>query len=86
MNERLNGFTSAELAAELKAREGPAPALPIAAASPDFTRLTKCITDGLADMVEKSYEDEDLKSYIYEEAVEAVYGKGFWSWRRAQKW
>ena len=55
-------------------------------AQPDFSALIRCVTGGVAQAIKDGYEDEDLRSYIYEAAMEAVYGPGYWPWRRSQKW
>ena len=52
----------------------------------DFTNLVTLIVEGFNKANIEGYFDDDLKGYIYEAAVEAVYGKSFWEWRKKQKW
>jgi hypothetical protein len=33
-----------------------------------------------AEVEEKGYEDDDFQHYVYEAAMEAVYGQGYWAW------
>ena len=60
--------------------------VPVPLETMDFTALIETITDGTAQSIKDGYENDDLDHYIYEAAVEAVYGKSYWAWRRAQKW
>ena len=53
---------------------------------PDYTGLYNMVVDGVLDCVTTEHEDEDFQHYIYEAAMEAVYGEGFWTWRNQQKW
>ena len=52
----------------------------------DYSRLEKTIVDGMERTIADQYEDEDFRAYVYEAAMEAFYGPGYWPWRRSQKW
>jgi hypothetical protein len=82
----LRSATEQELQAELERRKRPTVAPPTRIAGPDWSRLVKTIVEGVARMVADGREDEDFKSYVYEAAMEAVYGKTYWAWHNAQKW
>lgn len=78
--------TDAELQAELERRK-PFPPLIQPLPSPDFSGLQQMITDETVRSTEKDYyERDDFKHYVYEAAMEAVYGKAYWIWRRQQRW
>jgi len=53
---------------------------------PNFAAVLETVRFGVKEAVERGYWDDDLKHYIYEAAMEAVYGKDFWQWRRSQEW
>ena len=79
-----------ELKAELERREKreeekkSAPPEPLR--EPNFEPLRKMIIRGTLDAIDIGAEDDDFQHYLYEAAMEAVYGKGFWVWRNKQKW
>lgn len=54
--------------------------------NPDFSYLCKYIVHGIEEAVREGFPPKDFKHYIYEAAMEAVYGKDFWKWRNKQKW
>jgi hypothetical protein len=53
---------------------------------PNFSALSRCVVSGIEKAVEDQFMDDDFKHYVYEAAVEAVYGKDFWKWRNKQEW
>lgn len=82
----LNKITTEQLEAELARRNNTASAAPVPLANPDFSKLIETVISGTEQSIADEYEDEDLDHYICEAAYEAVYGKEYWVWRRAQKW
>lgn len=48
----------------------------------DFAGLLKTVRSGVLQAVQDGYEDDDLQHYIYEAAIEAVYGPGYWNWKK----
>lgn len=82
----ITSLSDADLLAEIERRKIPATPAPTALAQPDFTVLIETVTEGVNRTVADGYEDEDLQHYIYEAAVNAIYGPSYWIWRRAQKW
>lgn len=79
--EKLTDVSTAELEAELQRRNSITPI-----AEPDFTKLRDTVIRGIELAVKENYLDEDLRGYVWEAAVEAVYGKGFFEWRKRQSW
>lgn len=53
---------------------------------PDFTALTSFITCQVGAMIETGLPRKDFEHTVYEAAMEAVYGKAYWEWRKKQKW
>ena len=80
----LHKYSIAEIEAELLRRKQRMGA-PLPVPYPDFTALLDTITSGIAEYVETG-QSKDFKQYVYEAAVEAVYGKEFWQWRNKQPW
>jgi len=83
---KFDGVPDDALEAELARRKKLANMPPQPLKEPDFSGLVKTVTSGIAQSMEEGYEDDDFKHYVYEAAMEAVYGKGFWTWRNKQKW
>lgn len=77
--------SEAELLAELERRKKAAQGIPPEPKeNPDFSRLTRLILENVTEMVSAEYEEGDMAQYIYEAALEAVYGKEYWDWRNKQ--
>ena len=51
---------------------------------PDFTALRECVTEGVNEFAETGDEDDDFEHYVYEAAMEALYGKDIWKWYNAR--
>ena len=50
--------------------------------SPDFGGLTNTLSEYISYVSsEKYFEENDWKEWIFESAIEAVYGKRFWTWK-----
>lgn len=60
---------------EAKKMEIPKP-LPVR----DFEPLIKMVESHIKDIAEKGYADEDDKNYIFEMAMNTIYGKNIWKW------
>lgn len=73
-----------ELEEELERRQNKLPPTPIA--QPNFGPLQKMIIESINESIKDKDEDEDFEHYVYEAAIEAVYGKGFWDWYNEQSW
>lgn len=83
----LQAVTDEQLRDELSRREAARKSAPppVAIEKPDFSALIACITEGVNEMVKEQRADDNFKSYVYETAMEAVFGRSYWIWRRAQK-
>jgi hypothetical protein len=75
-----------ELVAELAKRKKEASQMPEPLKNPDFSKLRDMIISSYQQCAEEEAEDVNLEHYIYERAVEAVFGKAFWEWRNKQNW
>lgn len=77
----LSKISGDELQAELDRRRSVPPALPIPLSNPDFTKLRDMIVAEATTTQEKNGEDDDFSHYVYEAAMEAVYGPdAYWDW------
>jgi hypothetical protein len=52
---------------------------PVPLKNPDFNRLKKLLADVLKN-IDEDEEDDDTPHYVYESALEAVYGNTIWTW------
>lgn len=77
MSNQLLHYSDAELQNELK-RRGIARVAPKPLPNPDFTKLIETVTDIIQAHINNRYGDDDDQHYIYEAAVEAVYGDKIW--------
>jgi hypothetical protein len=59
---------------------------PIPIAQPDFTELAKIVTGGVRQSIKDKYEDDDFQHYVYEAAMEAIYGPDYFKWRNSRRW
>ena len=87
----IRNYTNEQLEAELerrmeeeKAKKMPV-VLPISARAWD--PIVSVCQEEIKQIAESGYSDsdEDIKEYIYEAAMEAVYGKSIWDWIREQE-
>jgi hypothetical protein len=78
--------SDSDLQEELLRRKEARSKAPDPVANPDFSRLIEHVTSGVAECIKDQYEDDDFKHYIYEAAMEAIYGKVYWTWRNQQDW
>jgi hypothetical protein len=79
----IEQLTDEELEAEVERRKLLARKAPIRIVTPDFSTLITTVDEfitGLEEDVENYREDDDTEHYIYEAAVEALYGKEIWGW------
>lgn len=85
----LSSASPDELRAEL-ARRDVAAQIPMpqpkASDLVDWAAVYKTVVDGVRDAIERQFMDDDTQGYVWEAAVEAIYGKDYWTWRRAQRW
>lgn len=74
------------LKAELKRREKKLPPAPEPLKKPDFSALVKMIAEETerAKTEDDYYEDDDFQHYVYEAAMEAVYGPAYWPWKNSR--
>lgn len=79
-NNLLKDIDTEALEAELAERKKRAVTAAIPLANPNYSALYTMIVDVVKEACENHYMDEDAKLYIYEAAMEAVYGVGFWDW------
>ena len=82
----LEKVSTEELEKELEQRRTKQSSCPTPLENPDFMYLKQTVVNAIETAVKEGYFDSDFKVYIYEAAVEAIYGKDFWEWRRAQPW
>jgi hypothetical protein len=78
----LKYATDAELLAEIERRRKAKPQVPVPLPSPDFAPVIQMILENTAELLASGgrSEREDFSHYVYEAAIEAVYGKAYWPW------
>jgi len=73
-----------ELEEELERKKNNIPPEPLI--NPNFGPLQKMIIESINLAIKENKEDDDFEHYVYEAAIEAVYGKDFWKWYNKQSW
>ncbi len=68
-----------------KIKPGIAPPPPPLVA-PDFFPLKAMILDGTSEALRDGWWPKDFKQYVYEQAMEAVFGPKFFEWKNEQRW
>lgn len=76
----LHNYTTAAIKEELARRD--AIGVPVPLPDPDFSKLTNMMVDGLEEYASTGHTDDDFEHYVYEAALEAVFGDGVWEWMR----
>ena len=78
---KLSDFTAEELQAELEKRKI---VVPDPVATPDFSKLVACVVDHVKDCSDaNNIDDGDSHQFVFEAAMEAVYGPDCWIWFNA---
>ena len=82
----LQCYDEEALRAELerREREKKARAIPQPLASPDWARVTEYCHSYVDQKAKQGWVNDDLKQYIFEAALEAVFGKNVWPWINAR--
>ena len=80
MARDLQAVSVAELLAEIDRRNKSKFKLPTPLEEPNLQSLIAMVIDGTREINEKGFEDEDFEHYVYETAIEAIYGKAYWEW------
>lgn len=73
----------AEMERRRKAKEEAARPKPVD--NPDFGILLDQCAEYIKQLSASGYYDEDLKDYVFEAAVEAIYGRNIWDWAREKQ-
>ncbi len=83
----LGEYSIDELEAEIARREEPIPTpLPTPLPTPEWESLRNLCIGHVEEVAEDpyAYDDDDIDHYIYEAAMEAVYGSDIWKWMNKQ--
>ena len=77
----LSGFTDEEIELEMAKRKRAAEeqSIPVPKPNPDFKELINACRSHISDIARTEH-DDDTEHYIYEAAIEAVYGDEVWKW------
>lgn len=85
MKPDLSTLSIEELQEELKKREQ-VNTRPKELPNKDFSQVINTVREYVEDMIEQEWDNDDWRQYIFEAAVEAVYGQEFWGWKNKLKW
>lgn len=78
---KLENISDKELEDEINRRKKANDIPPPVIENPDFSRVSKSVIDYITALANDEYDDEDFKQWIYEAALEAMYGGQIWSWK-----
>ena len=77
---KLTRLSTEELEAELARRKELEEGVPSPLKLADFSKLQQQVIAAVQGLVKNGRPPKDFEHYIYEAAMEAVYGKDFWAW------
>lgn len=80
----LSAISDADLQAEIERRKRQNALPPRPLEHPDFSKLVKMVIEGVHQMANDKYEDDDFDHYVYEEVMKAIYGNAYFEWRNKQ--
>ena len=84
MKPDLSRLSSEELKAELERREkGKSAPAPLPHVLNNYTALRDMIIEGVNTAIQEDRKPKDFRHYVWETAMEAVYGREFWTWWNA---
>lgn len=83
---KLGNISDSDLEEELERRRREKNAPPKPVDNPDFTGLRQMVISSINQCVEDQCEDGSMRVFIYEKAMEVVYGNKFFEWRNKQCW
>jgi hypothetical protein len=81
----LDQFSDEQLEKELERQEKTKYPKPLPIPEPDFRSVKVLCAGYLNDLEKQGWVDDDAKYYIFEAAIEAVYGKAIWDFVRAKQ-
>ena len=77
----ISKLSDEALEAELKARKLKQQTAPPQLTNPDWSKLTKYVTETVERLAKSEDEYEsDFKQWIFESVMTTIYGKDFWIW------
>jgi len=74
---KLANFSIEDLELEIRRRKRKIP-LPID--QMNWTPVVDCIEEGINALQDEGFEGEDFEGFVFEAAMEVVYGKDVWKW------
>ena len=54
--------------------------IPASVARPDFSLVQRMVVTCIAAWIKDKQKPKDFEHYVFEEVMEAVYGRGCWDW------
>jgi hypothetical protein len=78
----LKKATTEELQAEIERRKSASKGPPPVQRPIDWAPLLSLIETNVRELAEHGSYGKDFEHYVYESALECVYGTEYWSWRR----
>lgn len=77
----ITDYTVEELQAELARRQSQPTDKIQPLATPDFSHVVKACEAYVDELYNDHYDNVDHRQWIYEAALEAVFGDGIWQWK-----
>ena len=83
----ISEFTDMELREELEHRKRIAIAPPQPIDNPNFEPMRQMIIDTINSLAKGDWIDKsDFETWVYKDALQAIYGPKFWDWSNQQNW
>ena len=80
VTQRVSELTDEQLAAELARRKKLKAETPTPLATPNFDAVIATVKEYIDSLAKRGEEPKDCKQWMFEAAVEAVYGREIWQW------
>ena len=80
----LDSFSTKQLEDEIQKRRERESDKILPIAQPDFRPLTKICQEYIDDLANSGYVDGNMKQYIFEAAMESIFGKVVWKYIRGK--
>ena len=76
----IKDYSIEELEAELERKKKTIKKKPKPKSNVDWSELKEFVVAGITHLADHGYQPKDFEHYIYEQALESIYGEKIWDW------